>query len=110
MTTVLYLLKKCNLYKNYSNLTRSFSNINQYFIVLGQKYHHNCKKTPVTCQLIEELSAARSCRRGQVKFSIMEGGTHVWPHCGPTNCRLRAHLGLVVPPGAAIRVANDTRY
>ena len=27
----------------------------------------------------------------------MEGGTHVWAHCGPTNCRLRAHLGLVVP-------------
>ena len=37
-------------------------------------------------------------------------GTHVWPHTGPTNCRLRAHLGLVIPEKVAIRVGNDTRY
>uniref|UniRef100_A0A1B6FC50 Aspartyl/asparaginy/proline hydroxylase domain-containing protein n=1 Tax=Cuerna arida TaxID=1464854 RepID=A0A1B6FC50_9HEMI len=75
----------------------------------GKKYQQNCKKTPVTCQLIEEFGAARDCRRGQVKFSVMTGGTHVWPHCGPTNCRLRAHLGLVVPAGTTIRVAQQTR-
>jgi len=34
---------------------------------------------------------------------------HVWPHTGPTNCRIRAHLGLVVPPGPLIRVTNETR-
>ena len=28
----------------------------------------------------------------------MKEGTVVWPHTGPTNCRLRMHLGLVVPP------------
>ena len=27
----------------------------------------------------------------------MHSGTHVLPHTGPTNTRLRAHLGLVVP-------------
>lgn len=36
-------------------------------------------------------------------------GTKIRPHCGPTNCRLRAHLGLVVPPGPRIRVGNETR-
>lgn len=45
----------------------------------------------------------------QVKFSIMEPNSHVWPHCGPTNCRLRAHLGLVIPEGVKIRVGNKTR-
>ncbi|XP_056290758.1 aspartyl/asparaginyl beta-hydroxylase-like [Pseudoliparis swirei] len=40
----------------------------------------------------------------------MQPGTHVWPHTGPTNCRLRIHLGLVVPPeGCRIRVTNQTR-
>ena len=56
-----------------------------------------------------ELFPPALCRRGQVKFSIMHPGTHVWPHTGPTNCRLRAHLGLVVPEGAFLRVANETR-
>ena len=27
----------------------------------------------------------------------MSPGTKVWPHVGPTNCRLRMHLGLIVP-------------
>lgn len=27
----------------------------------------------------------------------MKEGTTVWPHTGPTNCRLRLHLGLRVP-------------
>lgn len=39
----------------------------------------------------------------------MHPGVHVWPHCGPTNCRIRAHLGLVVPEGPRIRVVNETR-
>jgi len=75
----------------------------------GIKNKNNCNKVPFTCGLVSEFVAAKTCRRGQVKFSIMEPGTHVWPHCGPTNCRLRAHLGLVVPPGPYIRVAETTR-
>uniref|UniRef100_A0A3B4Z1W2 Aspartyl/asparaginy/proline hydroxylase domain-containing protein n=1 Tax=Stegastes partitus TaxID=144197 RepID=A0A3B4Z1W2_9TELE len=36
--------------------------------------------------------------------TVMHPGTHVWPHTGPTNCRLRMHLGLVVPKqGCRIR-------
>ncbi|KAL9921579.1 aspartyl beta-hydroxylase isoform 1-T2 [Glossina fuscipes fuscipes] len=75
----------------------------------GQQIYRNCLKAPITCSLIEEFPVARQCRRGQVKFSIMHEDTHVWPHCGPTNCRLRAHLGLVVPEGARsrLRVAEE---
>lgn len=75
----------------------------------GRKIAANCEKAPFTCQLISEFPAARDCRRGQVKFSVMHAGTHVWPHCGPTNCRLRSHLGLIVPQGTYIRVAEETR-
>jgi aspartate beta-hydroxylase len=75
----------------------------------GKRNIPNCKKTPVTCDLIEKFPTASGCKRGQVKFSVMLPNTHVWPHTGPTNCRLRAHLGLQVPDGTYIRVSNETK-
>lgn len=75
----------------------------------GRKVTKHCAKTPFTCKIIDTFPAARSCTRGQVKFSVMHPGTHVWPHCGPTNCRIRAHLGLKVPDKTFIRVATETR-
>ncbi|XP_061496711.1 aspartyl/asparaginyl beta-hydroxylase isoform X6 [Anopheles gambiae] len=76
----------------------------------GARVERNCARAPYTCRLVEQyFPAARTCKRGQVKFSVMHPGTHVWPHCGPTNCRVRAHLGLRVPPGTYIRVAEETR-
>uniref|UniRef100_A0A182PNF1 Aspartyl/asparaginy/proline hydroxylase domain-containing protein n=1 Tax=Anopheles epiroticus TaxID=199890 RepID=A0A182PNF1_9DIPT len=76
----------------------------------GARVERNCARAPFTCRLVEQyFPAARTCKRGQVKFSVMHPATHVWPHCGPTNCRIRAHLGLRVPPGTYIRVAEETR-
>lgn len=75
----------------------------------GQQMTANCRNAPVTCKLIAGFSAAHTCRRGQAKFSVMQPNTHVWPHCGPTNCRLRAHLGLVVPLGTELRVGDERR-
>ncbi|KAG4073680.1 hypothetical protein HA402_000904 [Bradysia odoriphaga] len=75
----------------------------------GRKIGAHCARTPFTCKIIETFPAARFCKRGQVKFSVMHPGTHVWPHCGPTNCRIRAHLGLKVPEKTFIRVATETR-
>lgn len=75
----------------------------------GRKIVKHCEKAPFTCKIIDTFAAARFCSRGQVKFSVMHPGTHVWPHCGPTNCRIRAHLGLKVPAKTFIRVATETR-
>lgn len=77
--------------------------------VRGHRVTKNCIKTPVTCGIMETFPAARFCKRGQVKFSVMQPGTHVWPHCGPTNCRIRAHLGLKVPSGTLLRVAENNK-
>merc|ERR1711936_1006370 len=66
--------------------------------VQGHKKVQQCTKTPITCSLIDSVPAIKSNRRGQVKFSVMKSGTHIHPHSGPTNCRLRAHLGLQIPP------------
>lgn len=74
----------------------------------GQKMLGNCGKTPATCRLIEQFTEARSCTRGQVKFSVLDPGTHIWPHCGPTNCRLRAHLALAAEEEQTwLRVAEE---
>ncbi|XP_058524643.1 aspartyl/asparaginyl beta-hydroxylase isoform X2 [Ochotona princeps] len=76
----------------------------------GRKNENACKGAPKTCTLLEKFPETTGCRRGQIKYSIMHPGTHVWPHTGPTNCRLRMHLGLVVPKeGCKIRCANETR-
>ncbi|XP_054984759.1 aspartyl/asparaginyl beta-hydroxylase isoform X4 [Sorex araneus] len=76
----------------------------------GRKNENSCKGAPKTCSLLDKFSETTGCRRGQIKYSVMHPGTHVWPHTGPTNCRLRMHLGLVIPKeGCKIRCANETR-
>uniref|UniRef100_A0A7N8XHW2 Un-named hu7910 n=1 Tax=Mastacembelus armatus TaxID=205130 RepID=A0A7N8XHW2_9TELE len=76
----------------------------------GKKVGNACQAVPKTCSLIERYPEATGCKRGQIKFSVMQPGTHVWPHTGPTNCRLRMHLGLVIPKqGCKIRCTNETR-
>uniref|UniRef100_A0A674AIL7 Aspartyl/asparaginyl beta-hydroxylase-like n=1 Tax=Salmo trutta TaxID=8032 RepID=A0A674AIL7_SALTR len=76
----------------------------------GKKAGESCDSVPKTCGLLERYPEATGCKRGQIKFSVMQPGTHVWPHTGPTNCRLRMHLGLVIPKtGCKIRCTNDTR-
>ena len=65
----------------------------------GVQNANGCKLAPKTCDLILKYmkEIAAECKHGQVKFSVIHSGTHVWPHSGPSNCRLRAHLGLVIP-------------
>ncbi|XP_062836403.1 aspartyl/asparaginyl beta-hydroxylase isoform X4 [Anolis carolinensis] len=77
----------------------------------GRKNEKACNSVPKTCALLERFPEAIGCRRGQIKYSVMHPGTHVWPHTGPTNCRLRMHLGLVIPKvGCRIRCAQETRF
>ena len=64
--------------------------------IQGREKVQNCAKAPKTCALVKSIPQIKNNRRGQVKFSVMKSGTHVHAHSGPTNCRLRAHLGLKV--------------
>ncbi|XP_027860204.1 aspartyl/asparaginyl beta-hydroxylase isoform X3 [Xiphophorus couchianus] len=76
----------------------------------GKRVGNACQGVPKTCALMERFPEATGCKRGQIKFSVMQPGTHVWPHTGPTNCRLRMHLGLVIPAsGCRIRCTDQTR-
>ena len=67
-----------------------------------------CSLAPMTCKIVEKFTAAK-CKRGQIKFSVLHPNTHVFSHCGPTNCRVRCHLGLQVPDKTFIRVGEETR-
>ncbi len=75
----------------------------------GRKNADNCARCPVTTRLIETNNTVRTLA-GLIYFSRMKPDTHIAPHRGPTNMRLRCHLGLRVPQGdCAIRVGGETR-
>ena len=62
----------------------------------------NARRAPRTSALLSQdvlRRDATSCPFGSAYFSLLRPGTRLHPHCGPTNARLRAHLGLVVPSG-----------
>ncbi len=75
----------------------------------GRENRENRARCPVTARIIETNNTVRTLA-GLIYVSRMRPGTHIAAHRGPTNMRLRCHLGLQVPQGdCAIRVGNDTR-
>lgn len=78
-----------------------------YFYVYGHKIAENCATCPETTKMIESIPGATSA--GLVYFSAMAPGTHLQAHYGPTNVRLRCHLGLSIPQGCELRVGSDSR-
>ena len=107
-----------------SNLfTRELENLHDIgtwseFVLLsnGKRNDAQCLMAPVTCDLITGIPHVTGCPKCDVKFSLMESGTHIISHSGPNNHKLRLHLGLAVAsldPSVAgkyiskIRVAND---
>ena len=76
----------------------------------GRQKVDNCKRTPFTCGLLANMAEATRTTVGDIKFSLMQPGTVVRPHTGPSNQRIRVHLGLDVPSeGCEITVAGDTK-
>mmetsp|Transcript_45696 Transcript_45696/g.102303 ORF Transcript_45696/g.102303 Transcript_45696/m.102303 type:complete len:429 (-) Transcript_45696:85-1371(-) len=72
----------------------------------------NCSQCPVTAQLLRKFDEVRDCaemRLGESLFSRLLPGTHLRPHCGPTNMRLTCHLGLDIPEGCSISCGGESR-
>lgn len=106
----LSVLNEAGYFKNETESLKDYGDWKQFELFSrGQKNIRNCAKAPFTCKVMETFPAARFCTRGQIKFSVLHPGTHIWPHTGPTNCRIRAHLGLKVPAGTSMRVADENR-
>jgi aspartate beta-hydroxylase len=80
-----------------------------FFYERGRRRDEICDQCPVTTRGIEAYPAVRTVA-GLIYVSRMRGGTHIHPHRGPTNLRVRCHLAIKVPDGdCAIRVGDETR-
>lgn len=55
---------------------------------------------------MEVLNIAKEITLTAVKFSSILPGTHIKPHTGPSNERLRVHLGLRYSGGGKIRIGS----
>eukprot|EP01098_Paradermamoeba_levis_P001841 TRINITY_DN1210_c0_g5_i1.p1 TRINITY_DN1210_c0_g5~~TRINITY_DN1210_c0_g5_i1.p1 ORF type:complete len:209 (+),score=83.57 TRINITY_DN1210_c0_g5_i1:306-932(+) len=81
----------------------------------GKKEEQNCSLCPRTTEIVSQLpDLLENMEQGYVYFSIIEPGGHVRPHFGPSNLRLRLHLGLSLPPGEEnkkcwVRVEQEKR-
>jgi aspartyl/asparaginyl beta-hydroxylase (cupin superfamily) len=80
-----------------------------FFYERGRRNDAVCDACPVTVRGIEAYGGLRTMA-GLSYASRMRAGTHIAAHRGPTNLRLRCHLGIDVPDGdCAIRVGEETR-
>ena len=75
----------------------------------GQRDEAHCKLCPQTATAIAACPAFNELLCGAHFFSRLGPGTHIGAHCGPSNLRLRCHLGLRVPEGCCIRVGDEVR-
>jgi aspartyl/asparaginyl beta-hydroxylase (cupin superfamily) len=66
-----------------------------------------CVRFPVITALAREIPELSTFNPGLITVSRVQAGTHIMPHCGPTNAVLRIHLPIKVPPGAWIRVGDE---
>ncbi|KAM3727269.1 Aspartyl/asparaginyl beta-hydroxylase [Dirofilaria immitis] len=69
----------------------------------------NCLKAPKTCNIMRTFKDSSDCLKSEIKFSFLASGTRVWPHCGYSNYRLQAHLGLIISSEARLRVGHEVR-
>ena len=88
-----------------------------YMLVHGGQVHEaHLANFPTLQKLLTKAGAplradAASMVVGSCFFSRMRPGTHLRSHCGPTNLRLRVHLGIDVPSAGAwrLRVGDEAR-
>jgi aspartyl/asparaginyl beta-hydroxylase (cupin superfamily) len=81
-----------------------------YLIKFGEVQAENAARCPRTMRVMADVPLNRVRNRApSVLFSLLRPGARIPPHSGLDNTRLICHLPLLVPPGCALRVGNDTR-
>lgn len=79
------------------------------FYERSRKNEENCARCPAITRIIESHNTVRT-QAGLLYVSKLSPGTHIKPHRGPTNMRLRCHLGIDIPDGdCGLKVAGETR-
>ncbi len=77
------------------------------FYEAGHRFEQACNRFPVTAAVMAGIPDATTFGPGVVTLSWLYPGTHIIPHCGHSNARLRIHLGIKVPSGVSIRVGDQ---
>jgi len=72
----------------------------------GVRFEETCKLFPYTSSLLESIPEVTTDSWGLAYISWLHPGTHITPHCGPSNGRLRLHFGIKVPTGVKMRVGD----
>ena len=68
-----------------------------------------CTIAPTTCSLVTGMPSA-FCPTCTSKWSVLGPNSHIGLHCGPTNARLRIHLGLKVNYQLPITDLSYSKY
>ena len=66
-----------------------------------------CQQLPTLDRLLDDHPEVTTLRDGCVALSRLTPGSHISPHCGPTNARLRLHMGLRNLESCELRVADQ---
>ncbi len=75
----------------------------------GRRNAENCARCPTISRIIDCHDTVRTIA-GLLYVSKLAPGTHIRPHRGPTNVRLRCHLGIRIPEGdCGLRVGGEQR-
>lgn len=78
-----------------------------FFYERGRQNADNCSRCPTIAAIIEQYETMRT-QAGLIYASRMLPGTHIAAHRGPTNLRVRCHLGIQVPEGdCGLRVNQE---
>ena len=79
------------------------------FYERGRKNEENCARCPTITRIIEGSNTVRTMA-GLLYVSRLNPGMQIEAHTGPTNLRLRCHLGIRVPDGdCGLKVGGETR-
>jgi aspartyl/asparaginyl beta-hydroxylase (cupin superfamily) len=81
-----------------------------FYLIKGGEVQPGAARCPATMAALEGVPLTDAPgRTPSVLFSLLKPGTRIQPHNGQINARLICHLPLIVPPGCALRVGNETR-
>jgi len=72
----------------------------------GVRYKETCRLFPITSAVLDAIPEVTADSWGLAYISWLYPGTHITPHCGPSNARLRLHLGIKIPDGVRMRVGD----
>jgi aspartyl/asparaginyl beta-hydroxylase (cupin superfamily) len=74
----------------------------------GRRLDDNCRRMPETARLVDLILAEGRVIQ-QLTYSVLEPGTRIAEHTDPMNYFVSVHIGIVVPPGCGLKVADEAR-